>query len=110
MMIRTLICLVLLSGTGLAQQQQGLVEKIANELADNATQSAGVGVQDPFTSQIDMSAMTGFLATLRMGAQRNASDVNAQTYQTVLALMEQGVDKQIGSSSETARRDSEKAP
>jgi hypothetical protein len=55
----------------------------------------------PRPGEINPSAIAGSLATLRMGAQRSASDVNAQTYETILLLMEHNQAIQVGSTPDT---------
>jgi hypothetical protein len=76
---------------------------VAGELADTAVQTAlKIGVKNsPFASTIDQTAVIGSLATLRMGANRSQSDVNSQTYQTILLLMEHNQGVQVGSTPDT---------
>ena len=86
---------------------------IAGELADTAVKTAmKIGVKNsPFSltiapstprpGVINPSAIAGSLATLRMGAKRSPDDVNAQTFQAILLLMEHDQGIQVGSTPDT---------
>jgi len=93
---------------------------IAEETASNGAQSARiVTIKQPFASAVKGSALTGFLATLRMQNQLHkpagelqldavqpaapmaADQINLKTYQIVLDLMDHRVDKQVGSTPDT---------
>jgi hypothetical protein len=101
---RLIAVLVLLSCAGWSQQPQSLETTIAGEIADNGVQNEQNQIRPPFTNAVTGSALTGFLATLRMGNQVvqdgtpiQPDQINIKTYQIVLDLMEQRVDKQVGS-------------
>ena len=103
MKYRLLASLLLCSCAGWTQQAPTLEETIARELADTAVKTAlKLGPKSsPFASTVDRSAIIGSLATLRMGAKRPQSDINAQTYQTILLLMEHNLGTQVGSTPDT---------
>ncbi len=108
MIYRFLVFLLLLSCVGWAQQQQvapSLESTVAAELADTGVKNALMVGTDtapgPFASAIAGTHIRGSLATLRMGAMRSANDVNTQTYQTILLLMEHNQATQIGSPPDT---------
>ncbi|HKV95247.1 MAG TPA: hypothetical protein VJW20_22065, partial [Candidatus Angelobacter sp.] len=103
-----LMCVMLLVCGGWGQSAPApsptpLETIIAGELADTAVQTAlKIGVNgSPFASTVDETAIIGSLATLRMGATRSQGDVNAQTYQTILMLMEHNQAVQVGSTPDT---------
>lgn len=78
---------------------------VAQELADAGVKNAQmIGIRTepgPFATAISGTHIRGSIATLRMGAKRSSDDVNAQTYQTILLLMEHNQGVQVGSTPDT---------
>jgi hypothetical protein len=101
-MRRLIFALSLIVPVAAAQSQYRDIETtIANEIAANAMLNVQAGVANPFTSAIHRSAIIGHLATLGMGQMLQKDEVNTKTYQSILALMEQRVDKQVGATPDT---------
>jgi hypothetical protein len=94
--------LIVLSSSFWGQQSPDLPTRIANNLASDAEGLANAKKTDmEYSTVVQQSRFSGYIATLLMGDRAQQKDLDAKTYQTILTMMDHSTDTQVGSTPDT---------